>query len=368
MTTFAKTTIKGVQLVRAGNWNGMTGKADITTDDLADAVLAYHDPEVDHAVLKIGHDGDLNLGTGQPALGWIENIKLAGDTLVGDLVDIPSKLASIIPTAFRRRSVEMKRNLTTPSGKTYKLALDGLALLGAKAPAVKGLEDIFALYASEGDDTTSQEVIAFAVDGDLDTSPVPHAPNGSGDAGNGEAPTEASTDERTADVALSEALKKKLGLPDDATDEQIETALEAADLKPAEKPAENTGGNAGGNAPVETPATGDGVELGEADEQGFVKVSKVVFGEMQTDLAALKATESTRRRNAALDDAIRTGRISPAERVKFAAAMEKSEEATIVLLSELAPRFNVSIELGADAAPHAEQDTTTDEDWDASGL
>ncbi len=355
--TIATTTFKDVQLVKAGTWGGMTGRSTITAEDLADAVAAYADPEIDRGVLKIGHDGDLNLATGQPALGWIENLKLSADkqTLIGDLTDIPSKLAEIIPRAFRRRSVEMTLGATTPSGKTYRAALTGLALLGAKAPAVKGLDDILRLYAAEGEPLAGDETVAFAVEGGTDTAPVPHAPGPGGDSDSGSN----TPNERGADVALSEALKKKLGLPETATDAEIEAALEAAELaapaEDTEQTPEQVAAAAADKAAADKAAADAAVTLGEG-APATVVVSAVQFAEMQAQLATLTTDASAERKKQALDGAISTGRIAPAERVAFAAALDRDEEGTTALLSTLAPRFNVSIELGADHAPNAASD------------
>jgi hypothetical protein len=354
--TIATTTFKDVQLVKAGTWGGMTGRSTITAEDLADAVAAYADPEIDRGVLKIGHDGDLNLGTGQPALGWIENLKLSADkqTLIGDLTDIPSKLAAIIPRAFRRRSVEMTLGATTPSGKKYRAALTGLALLGAKAPAVKGLDDILALYAAEGEPLEGGSVVAFAVEGGTDTAPVPHDGTAERDGG-----PDGTPDERTADVALLDELKKTLGLSEDATEADVTAAVAKAkaDAAPAgEKTPEEIAAEEAAAAEAEEAAKAaaakpaEGVELGEGD---FVKVSKVVFGEMQSQLASLTETAAVDRKAKALDSAIAAGKISPAERVAFAATLDANEAAGIALLNSLAPRVAV-IELGADHAPNAD--------------
>lgn len=360
--TIARTTFKDVQLVKAGTWSGMTGRSTITEQHLADAVQAYADREIDRPAIKIGHDGDLNLGTGHPALGWVENLRLSEDrkTLIGDLAQIPSKLASIIPAAFRRRSVEMRLGVSTPGGKTYAAVLDALSLLGAKAPAVKGLDDIVTLYAAEagdGDDATAAETIEFAVD-DTDTAPVPHDNTPSGDGGVGSN----IPDERTADVALTDALKKKLGLPETATDAEVEAALEAAELS-APAGEQGTEDNKGEQAPAgeaTAPAAGEGqapaagTQLSEG-APGTVTVSAVVFGEMQAQLAALTTESAAARKAKALDDAIATGRITPAERVQFAAVLDANEEAGVNLLKGLAPRVAV-IELGADHAPNADAD------------
>lgn len=370
--TLAKTTLKGIELVRAGTWGGMTGRATITEADLADAVRAYHDPEIDRAALKIGHDGDLNLATGHPAAGWIENLRLSGDkrTLLGDLTSIPTKLASIIPTAYRRRSVEMSKGVTTPSGKTYLAALTGLALLGAKAPAVKGLADVLEIYASEAETPTPGEAqaaqrVSLSIE-DPDTTPVPHGPGKRAEAEEGTPSGVATPDERTANVALTDALKKKLGLPETATDAELEAALEAAEIAaPAGDPAAPAAGAEGAAAPAApaaaTPAAGTegaaapaaGVSLGEGET---VTVSKVVFGEMVEDLKTLKAERAAERHRNALDEAVKTGRISPAERPKFEVMLAAAEAPTMTLLSELAPRYNVGIEFGDARVPSADAD------------
>jgi hypothetical protein len=383
--TIATTTFKDVQLVKAGTWGGMTGRSTITPEDLADAVAAYADPEIDRGVLKIGHDGDLNLATGHPALGWIENLKLSADknTLIGDLVDIPSKLAAIIPKAYRRRSVEMSLGVTTPSGKKYRAALTGLALLGAKAPAVKGLDDVLKLYASEGipgqeDESTREQVVAFAVDGDADTAPVPHGPGAGGESGDGSNNPE----ERSADMALSDALKKKLGLPETATEAEVEAALEAAELAAPADPAATEPVTPGAAAPTVTPAAaagtptapaaGAGAQLAEGVET--VVLTKAVFAELQQGAEAAKlllAESAANKKETALDNAIRAGKIAPAERVAFAAAWDKNADSTAELLNTLTPRFTtVELgEIGDDRAPQGDLDgAALDAEADRLGL
>jgi hypothetical protein len=137
-------TIRDVELVQLGTWRASTGDTTIGADDLASMLAAASDPEVDQAAMRIGHiDPRFD---GEPALGWVRNLRQVGNKLVGDLVDVPAKLAEIIPRALRRRSVEIAWGYKTPSGKTYKAALTGLALLGVTPPAVKGLADVLARY------------------------------------------------------------------------------------------------------------------------------------------------------------------------------------------------------------------------------
>jgi hypothetical protein len=169
-------TIPGVELVASGDWhgtvNGVAKMTRVTAAELADMAAAALDPEVDHAPVKIGHFGAwADLGDSAPSLGWVRNHRVemraplgpdgkpAGaprPTLVGDLTDVPAGLADVMPKAFRRRSAEFVTAkpgapITTPSGRSYAAVLTGLALLGVQPPAVKGLNDVLALY-----DTTAR--------------------------------------------------------------------------------------------------------------------------------------------------------------------------------------------------------------------
>lgn len=149
----ATVTIPDVELVSAGTWDASTGRSTITPDDLASAVQAFSDHLIDKPAVKIGHtdprfsDGNHD---GAPAFGWIDNIRTSpdGQKLLGDLVGVPAKLAGIMAAAYRRRSVEMSFGVRTAAGKVYRAAVTGLALLGATAPAVKNLADVYALYSA----------------------------------------------------------------------------------------------------------------------------------------------------------------------------------------------------------------------------
>lgn len=372
MAKFPKATIKNVELVKVGTWNGAKGKANVTREHLADAVRAYSDPEIDRPVIKIGHFGGLALGDSAPAAGWVENPRLSadGNTLIGDLARMPRKLAEIVTDAYRRRSVEMSLGVTTPSGNKYAAALTGLALLGAQAPAVKGLSDVLDLYASEFADAETPEAadtVELSLEGD-DTALVPHDRSENPEAKNVEPNPGADNEQRTkgSDVAnIIEAAKKKFGLPDEATEDEVLAAIEAAELKstepaapagtegtaPGQQNAEPAPGSAGATGAPAADA-GTGTTLGEGD---VVTVSAVQFSEMQSTLAELTKNAAEKRRADALSLALSAGKIAPAEKAKWENALVKNEAATIELLDGLQPRFS-TIELGADTAPAASGD------------
>lgn len=120
--------------------------------------LAAANNELAHEIkvpIKLGHSKSQRLlknsglwADEMPAAGWVENLRVSGDKLLADLRGVPSKLAELIKLgAFRTRSVELSSVTSqTRDGKEYDTVVTGLALLGAKAPAVRTLDDIYAFY------------------------------------------------------------------------------------------------------------------------------------------------------------------------------------------------------------------------------
>lgn len=140
--------IPDVELCSVGKWNGR----DYTAAEFDEA--AAHARElagVYHIPLKLGHsDTQLLAGQsdGDPALGWVENVRRKGQSLYGDLKNVPAKLAQLIKSgAYRGRSAEFWLD-TEFAGKPRAFMLKAVALLGVDAPAVEGLSDITALYNS----------------------------------------------------------------------------------------------------------------------------------------------------------------------------------------------------------------------------
>ena len=139
-------TIRGVELVRVGTWEISTGEWTVTPDDLRAAVAAHAAGVLRRPVLKIGHTDPRF--DGGPALGRIDNLRISddGNTLVGDFVDVPSAIASLLPHSYPSRSVEALIDYTAPDGTVWPLVLTAVALLGQTAPGVETLADITDLY------------------------------------------------------------------------------------------------------------------------------------------------------------------------------------------------------------------------------
>ena len=364
---------RGIPICRAGEWNGLTGKAVVTPDDLAAVVDAYQDREVDRARVKLGHVSSLNdqaLGDGAPAFGWVSNPRVSDDgkTLLGDLVDVPRRLGEVVGRAYKNVSVELRKNVRTPSGKTHPTVLSGLALLGAAAPAVKGLDDLVALYASEPIPDTPTDgcedgaVVTISLGDALD--PVTHtdipAPSPVACDGEPDSPERPGREkEGEPTVAFLDQAREKFGLPADASEDQILERMTALSESPAEKDGE------GDAAPeVEAQETGDEDQAPTADTPETVTVSKAQWDELTAQVAQLSEERKAKHQEQVIEAALSEGRIVPAEREKWTTALSAAPEATETLLSSLAPRVNVR-EQGSDVALSANATDPAADDLDS---
>ena len=154
----------GVEVFATGLWNGDK----YTTKDLDEMVEASTALPVDRPVF-IGHDHKVT-HDGQPAVGWVENLRREGEKLIGDVMRIPAKLKDLIDVgAFRKRSAEIYWNFRDQDGNVWPRVFRGVALLGADMPAVTSLEDILSLYVAEGElhvyeVTDGEPVVPVALD------------------------------------------------------------------------------------------------------------------------------------------------------------------------------------------------------------
>lgn len=396
-------THRGVELVKVGTWAASTGVTTVTRDDLEAMVAAASDPEVDAVPLKVGHvDPRFD---GEPALGWVENLRVEGDTLLGDVVGIPSKLSETMPTAFRRRSVEIAWGVRTPSGKRYAAALTGLALLGVTPPAVRGLSDVLALYSSGGlddDERTTLELgrghqlvapehrldagvalpdgtlaatrrSRLSVADDLDGDPevlgatltalhaiarlarAEDAPASTVDALRSavdgltaaapppDEPPHPTTQEAPTMPVDEARIRELLELEADA---DVEAAIVELRDRPAADPATTTDPAPAPNA--QDPATPDPASTREPE---LATLSAAAVEQLVADAAAgRQASEQLleQERTRVLGSALSSGRITPAERQTWEAALQRDHEGTVTLLSSLTPTVPVA-EVGSDA-------------------
>jgi hypothetical protein len=140
--------VTGVEIMATGTWNG----DEYSEQDLDDLVSAYAagnagiDPPV-----KLGHPSDQSLlnNSGLPAAGYVAALRREGATLLADLRDVPKRIADLINAkAYSKVSAEIYFNLRH-GGQRLPRVLKAIALLGADLPAVSSLADIEALYGAD---------------------------------------------------------------------------------------------------------------------------------------------------------------------------------------------------------------------------
>lgn len=160
----ARRTIPAVELARTGQFRAATGPLTLTTADLTAIVDAAAARIARTPIVKIGHADPRPGFDGEPALGWIENIRLSPDNqaLLGDLHGIPAWLADNAATAYPSRSMEATRGYIDADGRTWPLVLTGVALLGATEPAIGSLADLrgFITLAAGHADTQARRIAA----------------------------------------------------------------------------------------------------------------------------------------------------------------------------------------------------------------
>jgi len=319
----ARITIPGVELVKAGTWGGhplteeakarseKDGGIQVTAKMIADMAAAGSDSEIDEAPVKLGHfDARFD---GEPAPGWVTNLRVSddGETLLGDITDVPVGIYPLLKTGYKRRSVEMQFDKSTGSGE-YSAVLTGLALLGVQAPAVNGLSEMADLYASSGTEGN--------------TAHIPH--NGAATSEDGtNALMGTNENEGNPTVDILEKLREKLGLPAEADEAAVLARID--ELIAAQAEADEAAGDAG--APAD--AANSGAALSSAP--GTVSVSSAVFSSMQADLAKLREESEKRNREEIISAALSEGKITTAEAPQWENALQQAPKETAALLSSL---------------------------------
>ncbi len=135
-----------VEVLETGNFAAAVGgKVKITAAMLAQLARTWSETgSMFQGPVKLGHEGTGS--DGEPAHGWVHNLRVRGNKLIADLKAVPADVArKIITGQYRKRSAEVRADYDI-AGKTYPLAFTGLALLGATAPAVDTLADIPSPY------------------------------------------------------------------------------------------------------------------------------------------------------------------------------------------------------------------------------
>ena len=317
----ATETFTGVEIARTGTFDAMTGRVTFTKKDFDAAEAAYVElADNHHAIIKLGHDEDQKLlqEDGYPNAGFVENIRRDGDRLVADLVDVPRAIADLVKSGrYRARSLEAMRNFEV-DGKKYPFVIVGLALLGADLPAVDSLEDVAAVYASQGLQWPQHAIVVLmaqqgedveALIGELQTllgrteTIIRHR---------GGAPkfrtlvqaavtelrsiSKSKTKAEAKDMELSK-LVTLLGLAEDATEDMVLASL--AELK----------AKAEGKAEAE-----DKAKEGDDKADAAMVALKGDLAEAQKRIIALENERATEKARSDVDTAIKARKFAPASR------------------------------------------------------
>lgn len=125
--------IFGAEIFATGIHNG-DKYTEKDLDDMVDAApkVGFRPP------LKAGHAEK----PGDPALGWVQNIRREGSKLIADFLDIPDEIYKVIKRhGWDTVSSEVFWNLDR-DGKVYRRVLKAVALLGIEIPAVPNLKPL----------------------------------------------------------------------------------------------------------------------------------------------------------------------------------------------------------------------------------
>lgn len=152
---FMSKDVDNVDIFSVGTWNGMK----FTLEDLEEIVSNTNrllSKGTNKPPLKIGHSTNQIMkgqSDGDPALGWIDNLRIVGKKIVADFKKVPEILVKAFKEGlYKQVSVEM-RNIQETGW-----FLTAVAVLGADLPAVKTLKDIEAFLSEQLEPHNLEEV------------------------------------------------------------------------------------------------------------------------------------------------------------------------------------------------------------------
>lgn len=396
-------TVPGVELMRVGKWNLSTGEWECTTKEIAAAIDAHDKGLLRKPVIRLGHNDPRF--SGDPAVGWLDNLRASedGQALIGDMVGVPEWLAEILPSAYPSRSIEGLYDYTAPDGSEHEFVLTGLALLGATRPGVESLQslqDVARLYDIAAAGQVGGKAIELTIE--AADAPKPYGDVKYADPKNGKYPIDTAEHVRAAwayinmpknqkDYSAAElaqikdrikAAAKKFGIKIEAG-EASETEGGAIVALP-EKVAEALGIDASADedtvlakiAELKPPAPADEPEpepqpapvaAAAGVVNGLVQIEQATLDELKA--AAAQGVEARARQIAEEDErtvmaAIGQGKIAPARKDHWLAALKADRDGTKQVLASLAAGLipvnevghqGVAGQIGFEGAPDPEQ-------------
>jgi hypothetical protein len=322
----------GVELARPGTWQLSTGKREFTPQMLRDAADFHASTGGQRIPLGFGHmdprfDGD-------PAFGWLTNVRYAEDTqgavLLGDLVELDDWVHAAAPSRWPHRSIEGVTGISY-GGRDYGLVLTRLALLGATPPgmpALKSLSDLRQLVAAAAASSGGEWIAASIPETTPQGAQVPS--------------------DRKGAVGMHDAakLREALGLAADASDDEVKTVLASSGLvasqpEPPSPAPDPTPDPAPQPAPDPAPAPQPVAASGTT-----VVLASSVWEETQNTIKRLSAfVDETKRseRDTILASAVHEGKFYPSQKEQFARLWDADPDGTRTLIEGLTPNSALAI-------------------------
>jgi hypothetical protein len=133
-------TLKDVILWTEGTFRGFGSPKEgdkYTGKDLQQMVRSHYEAQLEPR-FYYGHPLNPTLAMLAKPKGEIVDMRVAGNTVLGDIADVPYETAREAVNDNVRLSPDMRMNYLDPAtGKSHKWVITGLAMLGAKAPGNK---------------------------------------------------------------------------------------------------------------------------------------------------------------------------------------------------------------------------------------
>jgi hypothetical protein len=141
--------LKDVEIFSIGKWRG-NRTVDVNSEMLDRMVSNFanlNSKVTGFAVPgKLGHNSRI----GEPAMGWVSDVRRVGNKLVADFADVPDDVVDKIgKRQYNAVSVEVWPTVEF-EGQTFNDVLGAVAFLGSEWPAVKGLKPLSASLFTQG--------------------------------------------------------------------------------------------------------------------------------------------------------------------------------------------------------------------------
>lgn len=148
-------TIRGIEIFATGEHKGIQftqGHIETMAADTMKVLsevqpfLRIGHPPKDGTKKNIGDELSISKRSDQPALGWLDNIRVMGSKILCDAKKVPGLVKEAIEKgSYRRVSAEVEQGYESATGQRLPLVIKAVALLGAKTPEIKTLKPIVAL-------------------------------------------------------------------------------------------------------------------------------------------------------------------------------------------------------------------------------